>query len=105
MLDDSFEIRNVYFEKALRDVLDIKKYTLQTILDLMNITETEVDKLAGLLSWHRNIIGAYLEIAVALGLYNMSKILGYVDLSSLIDQPVEYKIKIKVEKNRPNSFN
>ncbi len=98
LLDDSFEIRNVYFEKALRDVLDIKKYTLQTILDLMNITETEVDKLAGLLSWHRNIIGAYLEIAVALGLYNMTKVLGSVDLSSLLDRPVDSEIKIKVEK-------
>ncbi len=98
LLNGSFEIRNVYFEKALRDVLEIKKYTLQSLLDLMNIAETEVDKLSGLLSWHRNILGAYLEIAVALGLYNMSKILGYVDLSSLLDRPMEHETKIKVEK-------
>ncbi len=98
LLDDSFEIRNVYFEKALRDVLGIKKYTLQTILDLMDISETEVDKLAGLLSWHRNILGAYLEIAVALGLYNMTRIVGSINLSSLLDRPIDYEVKIKVKK-------
>ncbi len=95
VVDDSVEIRNVYYEKALRTILGIENITFKTILDMSNITETE---LSGLLAWQRSMLGAYLELAVALGLYNISRKTGIVHLNQFFDKPMDKDIKIQINK-------
>ncbi len=95
VVDDSVEIRNIYYEKALRTILGIENITFKTILDMSNINETE---LSGLLTWQRNMLGAYLEMAVALGLYNLSKKTGVVHLNQFFDTPMDKDIKIQIDK-------
>ncbi len=95
VVDDSVEIRNIYYEKALRTILGIENITFKMILDMSNISETE---LSGLLAWQRNMLGAYLEMAVALGLYNLSKKNGIVYLNQFFDMSMDKDIEIKIDK-------
>ncbi len=95
VVDNSVEIRNIYYEKALRTILGIENITFKTILDMSNINESE---LSGLLAWQRSMLGAYLEMAVALGLYNLSKKNGIVILNQFFDIPTDKDIKIRIEK-------
>ncbi len=95
VVDNSVEIRNIYYEKALRTILGIENVTFKTILDMSNINESE---LSGLLVWQRSMLGAYLEMAVALGLYNLSKKNGIIVLNKFFDAPADMNIKIKVDK-------
>ncbi len=95
VVDDSVEIRNIYYEKALRTILGIENITFKTILDMSNINETE---LSGLLTWQRSILGAYLEMAVALGLFNLSKKTGVVHLNQFFDTPTDKDIEIQIKK-------
>ncbi len=95
VIDDSVEIRNIYYEKALRTILGIENITFKTILDMSNINESE---LSGLLVWQRSMLGAYLEMAVALGLYNLSKKNGIIILNQFFDTPTDKDIKIQIEK-------
>ncbi len=95
VVDDSVELRNIYYEKALRTILGIENITFKTILNMSNINETE---LSGLLTWQRSMLGAYLEMAVALGLFNLSKKTGIVHLNQFFDTPTDKDIKIQVNK-------
>ncbi len=95
VVDNSVEIRNIYYEKALRDILGVENTTFKTILDMSNINESE---LSGLLTWQRSMLGAYLEMAVALGLYNLSKKNGIVNLNQFFDMPTDKDIKMQINK-------
>ena len=94
LMDSYVEIRNVYYEKALRDILKLDSYTL---LEIMRLLDVDARELTGLLSWQRTMLGPYLEIAVAIGLFKLSKALGKIDLNSFFDRSYGSKLEFRVD--------
>ncbi len=95
IVDGHFEFRNVYFEKALREALQIENKTLDELLRLFGMKTTE---LRGFMSWQRTFLGAYLELALAIALYKTSKQLGDIDMSKFLTPKSENDLKIRIEK-------
>ncbi len=94
LVDGHFEFRNVYFEQALRDALQIENKTLDELLKLFGMKTTE---LRGFMSWQRTFLGAYLELALSIAMYRMSQQLGDIDLSKLLTPQID-NLKIRVDK-------
>ncbi len=95
IVDGHFEFRNVYFEQALREALQIENKTLEELLRLFGMKTTE---LRGFMSWQRTFLGAYLELALAIALYRMSRQLGSIDLSKFLTPKLNSNLKIYVDK-------
>ncbi len=95
IVDGHFEFRNVYFEQALRKALQIENKTLEELLRLFGMKTTE---LRGFMSWQRTFLGAYLELALAIALYKMSKQLGTIVLSKFLTPKPDSDLKIQVDK-------
>ncbi len=94
LVDGHFEFRNVYFEQALRDALQIENKTLDELLKLFGMKTTE---LRGFMSWQRTFLGAYLELALSIAMYRMSQQLGDIDLSKFLTPQID-NLKVRVNK-------
>ncbi len=94
IVDSYFELRNVYFEQALRDALQIGNKNLDDLLRIFGMKTTE---LRGFLSWQKSFLGAYMELALAIALYKISRNIGTIDLTDYLTPKPDMPIRIKVE--------
>ncbi len=94
IVDGHFEFRNVYFEQALREALQIENKTLDELLKLFGMKTTE---LRGFMSWQRTFLGAYLELALSIAMYRISQQLGDINLSKFLTPQID-NLKVRVEK-------
>ncbi len=107
VVDDSIEIRNVYYHWALQKLLKLDEHILVKFLE--NLDESLVE----LLSWNVQILGTWFEIMFAISLYELAKSTK-VQLNDILDKPIksdyiidEYEkivrsIYFKLKENRMN---
>ncbi len=81
VVDNSIEIRNVYYHWALQKLLKLDEHILVKFLEGVD------DSLIELLSWNVQILGTWFEIMFAISLYELAKSTK-VQLNDILDEPI-----------------
>ncbi len=81
VVDNSIEIRNVYYHWALQKLLKLDEHILVKFLEDVD------DSLIELLSWNVQILGTWFEIMFAISLYELAKSTK-VQLNDILDEPI-----------------